>query len=214
MKVIRYGLKGKDRRELAEAAAKVLGEKAEYMSAPTFDYQVGSFTVTRDGSLMCDDEGALDTLADDLIAYGFTPAEDDSDKAGKGSGLSIKMPMMDGDEISRLEQLISSKEALIKKAVGAESLTVEESDGKLDFSWFKADADPDEMKAYMDLVSALCKMAKESTRVNAKEKLVENEKYAFRCFLLRLGFIGDEFKEDRKILLKNLSGSSSFKGGK
>ena len=50
--------------------------------------------------------------------------------------------------------------------------------------------------------------------VNAKEKDVDNEKYAFRCFLLRLGFIGDEFKTERKILLRNLSGSSAFKSGK
>jgi hypothetical protein len=42
---------------------------------------------------------------------------------------------------------------------------------------------------------------------------VENEKYTFRCFLLRLGFIGEEYKETRKVLLKNLSGSSAFKSG-
>ena len=39
------------------------------------------------------------------------------------------------------------------------------------------------------------------------------EKYAFRCFLLRLGFIGNEYKAERKILLKNLSGNSSWKNG-
>ena len=42
---------------------------------------------------------------------------------------------------------------------------------------------------------------------------MDNEKYAFRCFLLRLGFIGDEHKTSRKILLRNLSGSSAFKAG-
>ena len=46
-----------------------------------------------------------------------------------------------------------------------------------------------------------------------KEKAVDNEKYAFRCFLLRLGFIGADYKTDRKILLKNLEGSSAFKNG-
>ena len=40
---------------------------------------------------------------------------------------------------------------------------------------------------------------------------MDNEKYAFRCFLLRLGFIGNEFKQSRKILLSNLDGSSAFK---
>ena len=46
-----------------------------------------------------------------------------------------------------------------------------------------------------------------------KEKNVENEKYAFRCFLLRLGFIGDEYKETIKILLKNLTGNGAWKNG-
>ena len=45
-------------------------------------------------------------------------------------------------------------------------------------------------------------MATNSKRITAKERTVENEKYAFRCFLLRLGFIGDEYKTSRKILLK------------
>jgi hypothetical protein len=56
-------------------------------------------------------------------------------------------------------------------------------------------------------------MARNQKRISAKEKEVDNEKYAFRCFLLRLGFIGDEFKTDRKILLRNLSGSTAFKAG-
>ena len=114
---------------------------------------------------------------------------------------------------SRLESLIESKETLIKKAIGADSLMVGEKDGKLDFPWFRADADPDEVKAYMDFVTALCKTAKEATRITGKDKPVENEKYAFRCFLLRLGFIGDEYKTSRKVLLGNLSGSSAFKNG-
>ena len=51
----------------------------------------------------------------------------------------------------------------------------------------------------------------EFLRASTKEKEVENEKYAFRCFLLRLGFIGDEYKKERKVLLSNLSGSGAFK---
>ena len=56
-------------------------------------------------------------------------------------------------------------------------------------------------------------MAKNQKRINAKEKELDNEKYAFRCFLLRLGFIGDAYKAERKILLRNLTGSSAFKSG-
>ena len=53
-------------------------------------------------------------------------------------------------------------------------------------------------------------MAKESIRVTATEKDVESEKYAFRGFLLRLGFIGADTKAYRKLLMKNLSGSAAF----
>ena len=56
-------------------------------------------------------------------------------------------------------------------------------------------------------------MARTQTRITAKEKEIDNEKYAFRCFLLRLGFIGAEYKAERKILLKNLTGSSAFRNG-
>ena len=48
------------------------------------------------------------------------------------------------------------------------------------------------------------------TLKTATEKEVESEKYAFRSFLLRLGFIGADSKGYRKTLLKNLSGSSAF----
>ena len=44
-------------------------------------------------------------------------------------------------------------------------------------------------------------------------KETDNDKYAFRCFLLRLGFIGSEYKSERKILLRNLTGSSAFRNG-
>ena len=56
-------------------------------------------------------------------------------------------------------------------------------------------------------------MARNQKRVVAKEKATDNDKYAFRCFLLRLGFIGAEYKSERKILLRNLTGSSAFRSG-
>ena len=63
----------------------------------------------------------------------------------------------------------------------------------------------------MSFLTALCAMAKEAKWVLAKETEVESEKYAFRCFLLRLGFIGNDRKAARKILLQNLSGHSAFR---
>ena len=207
--IIHYRASGKERKRLAETVAKEIGVDAIYQGAPTFSYQMDYFTVDKEGALVFDDEKGGDEaerVLDAIADAGFTPDEEEQ-------GLAIQMPAMTGDELSRLEQLIESKESLIKKAIGADSLIVGEKDGKLDFAWFKADADPDEIKAYMDLVTTLCNTAKNAKRITAKDKPVENEKYAFRCFLLRLGFIGEEFKTSRKILLKNFTGSSAFKNG-
>lgn len=54
-------------------------------------------------------------------------------------------------------------------------------------------------------------MAKDAKRVSSKPTETDNDKYAFRCFLLRLGFIGNEYKTARKILLRNLTGNSAFR---
>ncbi len=211
--IIHYRANGKERKKLAEVIAKEIGVDAIYQGAPTFSYKMDYFTVDREGALVLDDEDfgeEAERVLNAIAEAGFTPQEDEMEES---TGMAIQMPEMTGDELSRLEALIESKGSLLKKAIGADSLMVGEKDGKLDFAWFKADATPDEIKAYMDLVTALCKMAKEAKRITAKDKPVENEKYAFRCFLLRLGFIGDEFKTSRKILLKNFTGSSAFKNG-
>lgn len=81
------------------------------------------------------------------------------------------------------------------------------------FPWFTELPEPEAAQAYTHLISALCEMSVNQKRITAKEKEVKNEKYAFRCFLLRLGFIGAEYKTERKILLQNLTGSSAFKNG-
>ena len=208
---VQYRVPGKERKRLAETIAKEIGVDVVYKGAPTFTYEMDYFIVGRDGTLFFDDVNSGDESERVLAAIeaaGFEEAETE-----EKSYMAIQMPMMTGDEISRLEALIESKESLIKKALGAENLMVGETDGKLDFPWFRVDSEPDEVKAYMHLVTALCDTAKRSKRVNAKDHPVENEKYAFRCFLLRLGFIGDEFKMSRKILLKNFDGSSAWRNG-
>ena len=70
---------------------------------------------------------------------------------------------------------------------------------------------PDETTAYMAFLAALCRMARDAKRVIATEKPVESEKYAFRIFLIRLGFNGPEHKAVRCILLQRLSGNAAFR---
>ena len=102
---------------------------------------------------------------------------------------------------------------LFRKALGTDTIVYKITDGKIRFLWFHISSSPEEVTAYTQLITALVEMAKNSKRITAKERTVENEKYAFRCFLIRLGFIGEEYKTSRKILLKHLDGNSSFVSG-
>jgi hypothetical protein len=135
---------------------------------------------------------------------------------GQSTGvLTLELPVKRFSDkmLDNLENLLESKEGLIKKAIGAETLPIVTTDTTVLFPWFKADASSSEIDAYSHLVCGLCAMAERQARVTAKEKPVENEKYAMRCFLLRLGFIGKEYAPARKVLLSHLSGDSSFKHG-
>lgn len=115
--------------------------------------------------------------------------------------------------LDNLHKLIKAKGSLIKKALDVTDLSITEEDDKISFPWFTTELDADEVRAYTHFIAALCEMARNAKRVTAKEKESDNDKYAFRCFLLRLGFIGTDYKMERKILLSNLSGSSAFRNG-
>lgn len=126
--------------------------------------------------------------------------------------ISIPEKELDQRSLENLKAIVTTKGSLLKKALGTDSLEILTDEGRISFPWFRFSGEPAQTKAYTHLVNALCDMAKKLKRVNVKEeKAVENEKYAFRCFLLRLGFIGDEYKDERKVLLQNFSGSSAFK---
>ena len=133
----------------------------------------------------------------------------------EGIGLTVSLPRESFTDaaLENLHRLVDAKAALIKKALAVESLPVEADEEKVSFPWFADGQDGDAAKAYMHFITALCDMARKQKRVTAKERPADNEKYAFRCFLLRLGFIGEEYKGERKGLLKNLSGNGSFKRG-
>ena len=140
-------------------------------------------------------------------------AEDTSDDEEESLGICISMPrsLFTEASLENLNALIAAKGSLIQKALGTDSLPLEITDTKISFPWFNGTPSPDELKAYDTFICKLCEMARTQKRVTAKEKETDNEKYAFRCFLLRLGFIGSEYKNERKVLLRNLEGSSAFK---
>lgn len=71
-----------------------------------------------------------------------------------------------------------------------------------------------QLKSYIQLCLALSQMAKTVRTASPKPQQNENPKYAMRTWLLRLGFIGDEFKTAREILTKRLAGDTAFRRGR
>jgi hypothetical protein len=224
--IINYNVSGSDRKQLVAAIAEHTGEKAKYLGAPGFAYQIGGFTVSVDGKVTIEDNSTAAPLIRFLREKGFQAeaplagideddvAEEQSD-TDKSCGICISMPrsLFTDSSLENLKALIAAKGNLIKKALGVDDLPIEVTDEKVSFPWFPAVPTPEELKAYDTFICKLCEMARNAKRVVAKEKETDNDKYAFRCFLLRLGFIGAEFKTERKILLRNLTGSSAFKSG-
>ena len=187
---------GAERKRLVKTISDWLGVPAKYCGAPTFNYEVDYFTIDRNGSLSFDDRvdsEVIERLLQHIYDEGFDIDQSHTDAEDEPCGVCISMPksLFTDSSLENLKALIAAKGGLIKKALGVPDLPLEITDTKVSFPWFPATPTPDEMKAYD----------------------IENEKYAFRCFLLRLGFIGDEYKAARKILLKNLSGSSAFRNG-
>ena len=154
-----------------------------------------------------------DPIGEDGMQPSDVPDEDESEDSGDSLILSYPRKDISDAALENLRLLVASKELLIKKVLGANALPIEVTDEAVSFPWFAGFPQPEEISAYAHFTGKLIGMAKTQKRVTAKEKETDNEKYAFRCFLLRLGFIGDEYKAARKILLRNLSGSGAFKSG-
>ena len=71
-----------------------------------------------------------------------------------------------------------------------------------------------QLKSYIQLCLALSQMAKDVRTASPKPQQSENPKYAMRTWLLRLGFIGEEFATARDFLTRNLSGDTAFRHGR
>lgn len=234
---IEFNRTGAERKALVQAMGEILEVKPKYLGMPTAAYQVDYFHIDKNGGVEFDDradseeiENLLERLEErGIIAIpaetaqeagteeesadaGNNAEEPETAPQGADAGLTVAVPL--GMVLcGNLTRLLEAKGSLIKKALGIDDLRIEIDEEKVSFPWFSETPDAESAKAYTHFISALCEMSRNQKRITAKEKAVDNEKYAFRCFLLRLGFIGTEYKGERKILLKNLSGSSAFKNG-
>ena len=160
-----------------------------------------------------------EAVEDNVPVQMETPAEviamEEAVVATDEDSLSISLPrtLFTETALQNLDALLLSKGRLIRHAFDIREATYTLTDDRITFAWLHGTITDKTAKAYAEFISKLCLMARTQKRVTAKEKIVDNEKYAFRCFLLRLGMIGSAYKESRKILLQNLTGSSAFKSG-
>ncbi len=209
---IEFNLTGEERKKLVRAVSEIIGCHAEYQYMPTCSYTIGEhYTVTKDGMLIISDdvdEKEVRNLLSRLEERGYSATADNTK-------LTVQMPrdFLDERTLNRIRRILENKGELFKAAFQTDSLEIEVTEKSVAFPWFTVEQDGD-ADAYCTFISMLCEFAKNLNRINSKPDTSDNPKYAMRCFLLRLGMIGTDYKPARKVLLRCLTGSSAFRHGK
>ena len=209
---IKFNCTGTERKKLVQAISEITGENAVYQFMPTCAYTIGTMTVDKEGTLHCEDGTDISGLLQELRKRGFIAETDTTEKADNRLTISIPKEKLDEQTLTNLDRILENKGTLIMHALLTDSLEYTVTETAVQFPWFTLEQ-PEDADAYSRFLTALIDMAKNQKRINNKPDTSDNEKYAFRCFLLRLGFIGTEFKHVRKVLLRNLTGSSAFRNG-
>ena len=231
---IKFNVTGDRRKALVAVMRDTLQDTVHYLRAPSFCFMVGKYTIDKNGTVTCPDdadEAQIEMLIRELAHDGFVgerigePVNPAAQRLIETPRKEIVKPTLDSiDRLSveiprdgitpaaleNLRRLIASKNTLLKKALDTDNLPITEHPDRIEFGWFRPTDDQVEISAYYQLVQGLCELARSQKRVLATEHPVESDRYALRCLLLRIGFIGDEYKTSRKILLRNLEGSTSY----
>lgn len=203
---------GAERKNIAAVISEATGKKVEYAGVPSYAYKVGDYSLDKDGVIQSPKFDNIDEVKKVLDALDITGLN-----AEEKLTIIISADAHTEESLMTLNNLISSKANLLKKSLSLDEeveLSVTADSDEVRFDFFNATINFDELKAYVSLADKLNQQSLKLKYCSAKEKEVDNEKYALRCFLLRLGFIGNEYKTERKILLKNVSGNSAFRNVK
>lgn len=203
---IRFNIEKSQRKALAQKIGGLTGSEVKYLGVPSCGYQIGACTLDKEAVLHGDE--LPDDIRSELQKAGYT-AEDEPVTLT----ISMQRDFFGEQGLENLLQIIENKETILKHALNTESLAVNECEKTVEFPWFTVEKDGDG-DAYAKFITMLCEFAKNLKRVVNKPDTSDNEKYAFRCFLLRLGMIGEEYKPVRRVLLRRLTGSSAFRHGK
>lgn len=197
---INYNVTGTKRKELVQVISEATGIKAEYKFMPTCNYEIGDFTVTKNGILEFD--GGADSeerakVLDAIAAAGFEPEprevevergeyveKAETAPQSAETGLTVELPL-DKAAVGTLTNILEAKGTLIKKALGIDDLRFEIKDDRIAFPWFPEVPESDEARAYTEFIALLCKHSQEIKRATAAERPVTNQsgRSVFPAFL-------------------------------
>ena len=215
---IRFTLESKQRPKLAQEIGNLLGTAPHYERVPSCAYDIAGYRLDKEGVLHIP-EGAEETTKDLILQLRERGFQDDAEITEEvpvqQDKLTIVIPResLTDTALENLQKITANKQTLFQRAFRMDSTEIEITDEKINFTWFPYTVDGDDIAAYTQFISRLCDMARDAKRVSSKPTETDNDKYAFRCFLLRLGFIGKEYKTAGRILLRNLTGNSAFRYG-
>ena len=245
-----------NRKEAAARLAEITGAESRYTRVPRCAYEVGPYTIEKDGSITIAEDAdlaPLQALADEGLVEPFeAPATEPAAEEAEAEpiNLTVEVPMKhhNGATLRNLINLIYTRAGLLNKALGtgfrvdeeliealkddACTLTTESllqairdfeaEHGKaidgltftpegITFSSLPETTDAEKLRTFTILAGMMNKQALDQKRIQAKAVNDENEKYALRIWLTRLGMNGSEFKEARKVLMANLTGHCAFR---
>lgn len=224
-----------DRKELVKVLGKHLDIKPKYLGVPSFAYQVGDFTVDREGKIK-NKEGDEVELTEILNSNEEIKEslEEVTEEEIFIEEVNILIPL-EGHNLNTLKNLVNmifSKQDLINKVFELDediisereitklnaSETLEDFTENLKTEYIKIEGDNISFTLETDIARSaslffglLNEKAKELKYASSKQIITDNAKYAFRTWIMRLGMIGTDYKEARKELLQNLNGNSAFR---
>jgi len=275
--MMRFEKNIEERKVLVRRLGELTGIAPHYTKVPRCAYEIGAYTVERDGSLTVEEDaaesGILATLKEEGLIKDtegileaspeenaeaaqqeqteeMMPEEETPDTAREEPlEMAVSLPMggHTGNSLRNLVNMIYSRGPLLGKATGGnfhvekelvdalqedsciatvqgflktmtdyteahggiEGLKITEE--QISFTGFPVPADKAHADAFCHLAALMNGMALSQKRIQAKEVNTDNEKYAFRIWLLRLGMNGDDYKSTRKALMENLGGHAAFR---
>ena len=160
---LNYNVTGSERKRLVTAMAEYLNCEVQYLGVPSCAYRVGDFLVEKTGVVRFGD-----SVDDNLLRQLTQKLEQEGFSADAATGLAIQMPMPDQTTLANLYALVEAKGSLIKKALGVEDLPIRRLEDRLEFPWFSADAEPEEVKTYLHFVTE--PFPKKRTRKSEKKR--------------------------------------------